>query len=197
MEELVTLKCVHCQSEENLAKYETPEGVSVLCDKCAAELINKMETFSNTKNGYVKGFFASLLGAIVGSVLWIVLGMVNFYASFAGYAIAFAAFWAYKKSGAKLNKTGVIINIICVVVGLLFAEYTGLIITIARAEPGYSFLEYFTYINSVLLLPQFLKHEIINIILGALFAFLGCHNIIKTNLITAKKMEAFWIKKIE
>lgn len=190
-------KCVHCGSQENLGKYETPEGVSVLCEDCAAELSKKIENYKEQKNNFVLGFFASLLGAIVGSILWILLGMINFYASFAGYAIAFAAFWAYSKAGGKLTKAGVVINIVTVIMGILFAEYVGLFIAICRINPGYSYIEYASYINSILLLPEFLKSECINFVLGALFAFLGCHNIIRNNMTSAKKMENFWIKKID
>ena len=190
-------KCVHCGTQDNLGKYETPEGVSLLCLDCAAELNKKVETYKEQKNHFVSGFFASLLGAIAGSVLWIALGMINFYASFAGYAIAFAAFWAYSKAGGKLTKAGVVINIVTVIVGILFAEYTGLVLAIWRANPGYSFIEYVAYINSILFLPEFLKSECINFVLGILFAFLGCHNIIRNNMTTAKKMENFWIKKID
>lgn len=190
-------KCVHCGSQENLGKYETPEGVSVLCADCAAELSKKIESYSEQKSNYVLGFFASLLGAVIGSSLWIVLGMVNFYASFAGYAIAFAAFWAYSKAGGKFTKAGVIINIVTVIMGILFAEYAGVLIAVIRTSPGNPFFSYFAFTNQLFTLPAFYKTEWVNFVLGLLFAFLGCHNIIRNNLTNAKKMENFWIKKID
>lgn len=189
-------KCVHCGSEENLSTYSTPEGNSILCDECAEELQKKIDNYSQLDNNYIQGFFASLLGAIAGSVIWILLGFINVYASFAGYAIAAAAFWAYGKAGGKLNKVGVVLNIITVILGIIFAEYAGIALSVIRGNPGYSFIEYINAVNNILFIPEFLKHEAINLLLGGLFAFLGCQNIVRTNMATAKKMENFWLKKI-
>lgn len=192
----VKQSCIHCGEKENLSLYVNSSSPCILCNNCASQLMNQIEAMNNAKNNYLIGFFASLLGAIVGSAAWIFLGLIGWYASAAGYLIAFAAFWAYKKAGGKLTKTGVILNIICVVLGLIFAEYTGIVIALAKEFPEGNLLGYIIVTPTLFLIPEFLKHELISIGIGGLFAFLGCHQLIKQNLTAANNMTKLNLKKL-
>lgn len=193
----VSNSCVHCKKTEKLHLYVNNSKPCILCEDCGIELTKKIDSVTNAKNNYLKGFFASLLGALVASVLWIVLGVIGWYASFAGYVIAFAAFWAYNKVGGKLTKQGVIINICTIIFALIFAEYVELVIQLAREIPGGTLFGYILLVPSLLFYPDVLKHELISIAIGALFSFLGCNQIIKSNLEAAKNMNNINVKKID
>lgn len=192
----VKQECIHCAKTENLSLYVNSSSPCILCDECASSLENQIDAINNAKNKYLPGFIASLFGAIAGSVVWILIGIIGWYASAAGYIIAFAAFWAYRKAGGKLTKTGVIINIICVILGLLFAEYAGIVIALAREYPDGNLLGYMIVAPTLFFIPEFAKHEFISFGIGALFAFLGCNQLIRQNFTAAKNMTKLNLKKL-
>lgn len=189
--------CVHCGNTENLHLHDNVGRPCVLCDDCSSKIISQINSEKNANTNYLKGFLFSLLGAIAGSFIWILLGAIGWISSFAGYAIAFAAFWAYSKAKGKLTKTGVIINIVTIVLSLLLAEIVGIIIQIYKEIPGLELFDYIVYLFYILRNFDFLKHELINLGIGALFAFLGCNQIIKSNLNAAKNMQNMSIVKLD
>ena len=75
------------------------------------------------ENNYIQGAVGSLVGALLGSVIWFLIGMVGFYASIAGYAIAFCAFKGYQLMKGKLTRVAVVINIVAMLIAFLAINY--------------------------------------------------------------------------
>lgn len=115
--ENVKSHCEFCRSTENNHMNIASDRVDplYLCDACSNELGKKYES-SNSEmqgapNNYLQGILLGLVFSLGGVILWILIGMINFIAGIAGYAIAYLMYLGYKKAGGKLNKTAAVIII--------------------------------------------------------------------------------------
>lgn len=186
--------CIHCGKKDFLAFYKYSDHISCLCQECGSQIIKQHENFTNSKNYYIKGFLFSLVGAIIGSLAWILIGAIGFYASIAGYAIAYCAFTAYNMANAKLTRTGVILNIIAIGIAFLTANYIGIFIDIHKINTNISFGIYLRATRNLYTDPEFLKSILLNFALGLLFIFLGCRATVRNYLAAAKTTEESIIK---
>lgn len=137
-------------------------------------------------NNYFPGILGSLVGALLGSVIWILIGLLNFYASIAGFAIAYASFHGYKVMKGKNTKIGVLINIAAILVAILFAEYIGVFIELTRQFPDLSFSRFLSATPILLKDNEFMVSVLPNLGLGLLFAALGCFRLIRGSLASAR-----------
>lgn len=201
MEELqMRCECSNCEHTENLGFYSNGVVPLLLCDECGQAVISKIQSEKNAKNNYVKGFLFALIGALLGSILWIILGAVGFYASIAGYAIAVAAFKGYEKAKGKLTGFGIGLNIIAIIFGFLFAEYAGLYIEFYRTvDVVDKSLQTFHLVTNILLRDStsgFLKSILLDVLIGSIFIVLGCHRTISLHIKNAKEQKNFKVEKI-
>lgn len=193
--------CVHCGRTNNLFFYKHIKGISVMCETCGDNLKNKITVEQNVKNHYFRGFIGSLIGALIGSVLWIVLGLIGWVASFAGYAIAFGSFYGYKKMKGKMNKKGVIINIVTIIIAFILANYLGLYFAVVK-DFNWNFAE-FPFLFYVLMTPViFTTKEILmsllkDLLIGVLFLGLGISSTIRNSFNEAKIMENMKVEKLD
>lgn len=190
-------QCIHCENTTELSFYDTKDGVCLLCDSCAKKLTDKIDSVVNAPNNYGVGFFAALLGALIGSILWIIVGYFGYIASICGYAIAFASFYGYKFVRGKITNTGIVINIICVFIALLVANYINFAIAIFKVEQDAPFALCFIgvpfYLADSTNLGIFLK----DFGLGLVFAFLGIWGLIKEKAKIAKESADLFIQKLD
>lgn len=189
--------CEICQNPEELFFYGTNKGPFILCPDCAEKTKNDLLAHKNRNTNYIKGFFGSLIGAIIGSAVWIILGLAGFYASIAGFAIAYAAFWGYNFMKGKGTKVGVVINIITILIASFFAQYIDIFLDLTRAYPEITFPVYVYNTPELFTDLAFLKSLLPSFLLGLLFAFLGSNKIIRTTLAVANQMGQAHIEKIE
>ena len=189
--------CGSCDSTDNLGVYSNGTLHSILCDKCGEGVLKTFDEEKNRKGNYVKGFFASLIGALLGSLLWILIGMAGFYASIAGLAISFCAFKGYEMAGAKVSKTGVIINVITILIAFLFAQHVGLYIELHKEIPELTFSMFILNTHLILSDSDVLRYVLPNMGLGFLFVALGAYRTIANNFDAAKQAAGFKIEKVE
>ncbi|WP_318662493.1 hypothetical protein [Treponema sp.] len=188
--------CGSCDNTEYLAVYTNGTVHSVLCEKCGSEVLKSFEEEKNKNPNYGKGFFLSLIGALIGSIVWILIGMAGFYASIAGLAISFCAFKGYEIAGGKVTKTGVIINIITIAIAFFFAQYIGLFIALQKEVPELTFSLFVLNSNLIFTDHDILSYILPNMGLGLLFVVLGASRTISNNFNAAKQAEEFKIEKI-
>lgn len=108
------------------------------------------------KDNVFSGILGAVFGALIGSVLWIVLGQIGFIAGIAGYAIVFCSIKGYKLLGRQVSKKGIVICVILSFVMILVAEYVSTGIAIYQA-----FVDdyYITFMDALKSVPEFLKES--------------------------------------
>ncbi|MBP5401990.1 MAG: FUSC family protein [Treponema sp.] len=187
--------CSNCSNTDYLSFYTTKNKTFLFCEKCGKEVLTAFEEEKNKKNNYIKLFLFTLLGALVGSIAWILIGALGYIASIAGFAISICAFVGYDLSKSKYTKTGVIITIVSIALAFFFAQYVGLYIVFAKELPEMNVLSF------VLLTPIIFKEpEIISAVLrdtglGLLFIVLGAYRIINEKFIKAKTDSSIELEK--
>lgn len=191
--------CNFCENTENIDLYVSSKVHSFLCQSCGEKLLTDLQEEKNIKPKYLLGFFASLVGALIGSVVWVVLGMLGFIASLAGYAIAYGAFYAYKKVNSKYTKLAIIHNVVAIIIAFLFAQYSGIVFEVLREYKanGITFSDAILYTNYLFTNKEFIVALLPDFGFGILFAFLGSFRTIKDNYTSAKEEENFYIEKVD
>lgn len=189
--------CEYCNNTQNLSYYTNNSVYTLLCEECGKKLMIKYEEDLNKKSNYVPGFAASLVGAFIGSILWIIIGSVGFVASIAGYAIAFCAFKGYEIAKGKLSRFGIVLNIITILLAFFFAQYMGLFISVHKLQPEISFSTFLIMTPYLFSDIQVIKELLPNFGLGLLFAFLGTYRTIISHFRSAKRNDEFSISKVE
>lgn len=189
--------CTNCECTENLAFYTNGVKTQLLCETCGKNVLTQLENEKNKDTNYLKGFLASLAGAMVGSVLWIVLGAIGFVASIAGFLIALGAFTGYEKVKGKLTRKGIVLNVIAILIAFLFAQYAVIYIILRKDSPDWSILVYIFATPMLFSNPEFLKAVLQDMGLGLLFVVLGTYRKISENYKNAKNAENLTIEKIE
>lgn len=189
--------CQSCQRHDDLAFYTDWKKHLILCSTCASSVMKKYEEEKNKNGNYIKGLIFSLTGALIGSVVWIIIGALGFFASIAGLAISYCAFKGYDMAKGKYSKIGIVINIVSILLAFLFAQYAVVFIEFAKELPGLT-LKDFMYSTPYLFKdPEFIKAILPNLGFGLLFAVLGSYRTIANNIRTAKNNDNFKIEKIE
>ena len=143
------------------------------------------------------GFLGSVLGALVGSVLWIIIGLLGFIASIAGAAISYCAFKGYSLFKGKLTKKGIVLNIVAIIIAFVFAQYIGLYFDFKEAIAGADFGLYLMFTPVLFSDSEFLLGLLPNLGLGILFIALGASTSISNNFKAAKNNEELKIEKID
>ena len=90
---------------------------------------NSIEVDSDTsvelvKSNVVLGTIGAFIGAMLGGVIWIVIGEIGFIAGLAGFAMMFFAIKGYSGLSGRLDKKGQIISLIIALIMIFVADYT-------------------------------------------------------------------------
>lgn len=166
--------CVHRTCLANLERTATVEANT-------AAAAYRME-----KRRYGRGAFGAVIGGVIGSVPWIIAYNLGWFVSWLGFLIGVAATYGYKVLGGRPGKArkwivlaAVIISVLLsFVIELVVISMTGINELISR---GYSvsYSDIPTYIGILLDDPQFVGRYIRDILIGLLFAGLGCFGIFR------------------
>ncbi|UTC98653.1 hypothetical protein E4N83_10470 [Treponema denticola] len=187
--------CFSCNKIRETNAYKIKNVPTFLCSECVENFKTKMEKVNNEPNNYLTGALCCIIGALVGSLAWILIGYFGFYASIAGYFIAYSAFYGYNFGKGKATKTGAIINIFAIVFALLFAEYIGLFLAVQK-EVSLDFVSFVKFSPVFFADPVFIKSILPSLGLGFLFAGLGSYRIIKDMFTKANELSDISIERI-
>ena len=108
----------------------------------------------SVRENVLLGTVGAILGVLLGSALWVILGRIGFIAGIAGYAIVFWGMTGYGLLGGHLSKGGIILCIILSFLAILTAEFVSLGITV-HSELGE--LYSLSMADSFHLVPELLK----------------------------------------
>lgn len=170
--------CLVCKESKDSQFYYVNDTVTHLCDICSETIKNNISHEKEKPDNYFVGFIGAIIGGFVGSIVWILLGFLNFYASFAGFVIAYAAFGGYNFFKARPSKIGALINILAIIISILFAEYIGLMIQFLKEYSELSVSQFLAITPRLFSDSGFISAILPNIGLGFLFAGLGSFRII-------------------
>ena len=76
------------------------------------------------KSNVFLGTIGALLGAMLGGVIWIIIGELGFIAGLAGFAMMFFAIKGYSGLSGRLDKKGQIISLVIALIMIFVADYT-------------------------------------------------------------------------
>jgi hypothetical protein len=187
--------CYHC-NERSTDSYAMVNGEAVkLCSQCAMEMehsiVQKTDEFKEVPNNYLKGTLGAILGALVGSIAWVVIGLLGYIAAIGGIAISFCAAKGYTLLKGKITKPAVLIICLVSVVVMVLAEFVSYDIAIyneainAGYSAGIGEVSQLTF-NLILYESEVTGEFVKNCLLGLLFLALGSYSIIKPLFATAK-----------
>jgi len=185
--------CRICFSGDGLRFARIGEAPLLACAACfgAAEAESRGAA---SPARMARGFVGALLGAVIGSAAWVLIGYVGFYASLAGYVIAMGAVKGYQTLKGPANRVAPWIIGFSVLFAVAQAEVVGFALQLVKyaKEEGMalSLLEAMGYLPELLSDPEVLGDMLPNILLGLLFAALGSFRLIKNMFAGAKTPKA-------
>lgn len=147
------------------------------------------------KENILLGIIGAFAGSLLGFIAIIIIGQLGFIASISGVAMGFATLEGYRLLGKKVDKKGIIISIIVMIVMTYIASRLNFAIYIKREVPGANLWYVFKNMNLLI------KYQYINtssyygdMALTYFFTALGAFSSIKRKLFVAKNENV--IKKL-
>ncbi|MDE5737964.1 MAG: hypothetical protein K2H93_06340 [Oscillospiraceae bacterium] len=135
------------------------------------------------QNDLKKGILGAVIGSIPGILLWILLGYIGFTASIVGFVIAFGILFGYNLLCSDIDKTGMIICIIVLLIAIYIGEHMTWSIVVYKSLKEYS--EEITLgdciknLSSILKLIEMKGDFIFSVVKGYLFGLLGAFSAVK------------------
>ena len=143
-------KCGLCAGTENVGVYlvDGLYGVSH-CRACNENWLQEVKEAANAVRlspaEWSKGIFGSLLGALFGVIIWMVVHRAGYTAAICGLLIAGGSINGFAKRVKKQNMASVCVQIFIFIAACIFAEMFCLVIDLREAwsaeHPGLTFLQ--------------------------------------------------------
>ncbi len=129
--------CFNCNTAVGAPAALVNGAAYPLCGSCYDKLktasVAAEEQRKPGPSAILRGLVGALAGGLLGSVLWILLGTIGFYASIAGLAIAWAASRGYTLLKGGLNRATPFVIGAVILFSVLFAEAAGIVIQLLKA----------------------------------------------------------------
>lgn len=180
--------CYHC-GQNNAEGFVMVEGMALkYCGKCLSEAENSLEQrkeeYKSVENNYPRGILGAVLGALVGSIAWVVIGMLGYVAGIGGLAISFCAIKGYTMMKGKITKLAVVLICLISIAVMVLAQFLTYDIAVynAYAKAG-SPIPFGTVLQHTFEIP-FMNSDIQaeftkNTLIGLVFLALGAFSIIR------------------
>jgi len=140
------------------------------------------------KNGLVKtenigmGIVGAFIGSLAGVILIILLDMVGFVASLAGFVMGYATFYMYEKLAGTISKKGVIICILVMILMTLIGENISWSIAISKGA-NIPFKDVLSNFYEIIKLDSSIKKDyLISLVMVYLFNVVGAFGIIREKI---------------
>ena len=177
--------CENCGRKGDVFALVVDGSGHVFCEKCASQLIVGLK--EQKEEHILRGFAGSVIGAVLGSLLWLVIDQFGFIAGIAGYAIVYGSISGYVRLGKNLSKAGVIISIVVSVLTILGVEFVAFGITVYRefkAEYMITLLEAFKSVPGLLMYEEIRSGILKELLIGYAFAVLASFSYVKKIWVT-------------
>lgn len=146
--------CAHCKNIVPLRAAAVDHAPLLICDGCLSRMEGRADSEQARRENLPLGLVGAVLGVLLGSVLWIVIGEIGFIAGIAGYAIVFCGMKGYQLLGGKISKAGIAVCVILSFLVIAGAELVSLGLAIYR-EFGAEYA--ITLGDAFRVIPDFLK----------------------------------------
>ncbi len=187
--------CMNCNAADPDGFAKVNGTAMMLCSSCQqhiSEHIAQGEAeHAEIKNNYLLGTIGAIGGALLGSIAWVVIGLLGYFAAIAGVAISFCAAKGYTLMKGKVTKPAiVIICIVCVVV-LILAQFVTYDIMVLREaadsgdQIGIVDSLFYTVIG-IVSVPELTSMFVKDCLLGLLFLGLGAYSTVRQLFVSAK-----------
>lgn len=179
--------CYNCGADGRHEAYRVGSVTAEVCPSCIMALdalfSSEKETLKVSGN-YLTGAIGAVLGALLGSVVWLLVSYFGFVASFAGFAIAYMAYYGYRLFKGKVGKGMPVILILAVLLAIFAANTIEIAYGLVTSEIGLTLGE------ALAIAPRaFFDNELFyvgevwkNIALGLVFGILGSYGIIRRSM---------------
>lgn len=116
------------------------------------EITNQLSQASaietNTKENYPAGIVGAILGSLIGVVVIVIIGQLNYVAVISGLVMGFCTFNFYQKFAKKITWIGIIICSVIMIAMIYFAVQVDCALWITRTYSDYTFFDAFTAISA-------------------------------------------------
>lgn len=153
--------CESCGStQEYLSNYEVNGSYHYLCTSCAQQIEQNLQQNQQTtrakKSNLVAGLVGAFVGSLIGCALWVLIYRLGYIAGIAGAVTAICALRGYELLGGHLDRKGVIISTVMMLVMIFFANRLSWTWDAydALKDEGYTFSECYQYLDNILDLSE-------------------------------------------
>jgi hypothetical protein len=183
--------CYNCGADGRYHAYSIGGISTEICGSCVTgieeEYRNEKETLMVSGN-YFTGAIGAIIGALLGSVVWLVISYFGFIAAIAGLAMAYMSYYGYKLLKGKVGPGMPFIIAISVIISIIFANVVEVALSLSYGDFGLTFAEIVTiapralFDNEMFYVAEVWK----NIGLGLLFGVMGSYRVIRNSMDEAK-----------
>lgn len=183
--------CYNCGANGRYHAYSIGGISTEICGSCVTgieeEYRNEKETLKVSGN-YFTGAIGAIIGALLGSVVWLVISYFGFIAALAGLAMAYMSYYGYKLLKGKIGPGMPFIIAISVIISIIFANVVEVALSLSYGDFGLTFAEIVTiapralFDNEMFYVAEVWK----NIGLGLLFGVMGSYRVIRNSMDEAK-----------
>ena len=132
--------CSYCgKAEEPLHCFEISNEYYYICDACSHQIKESLQNAANQKSNFVLGVIGAILGSMIGCSLWLIIYKLGYIASIAGAAMGICAMKGYGLFGKKLDRKGVIVSAIVMLIMVFLSNRLALSWEVYDALNGYGF----------------------------------------------------------
>lgn len=109
-----------------------------ICDACYQKLEQQLyreeQEFEQADKYYGRGIIGAILGAMVGTIPWIIVAYFGYLAAILGFLIGQASLKGYKLLGGVVSKATKWIILASIIIGLVFAQFVELLLIMAQND---------------------------------------------------------------
>lgn len=183
--------CYNCGAIGRYHSYSIGGVSTEICGSCVTGIEeayrNEKETLMVSGN-YFTGAIGAIIGALLGSVVWLVISYFGFIAAIAGLAMAYMSYYGYKLLKGKVGAGMPVIIAISVIISIIFANVVEVAMSLVYSDLGFTFME------ALLIAPRALfDNEMFHVAemwkgigMGLLFGVLGSYRVIRNSMDEAK-----------
>ena len=170
--------------------------ITLISENSLANKAREIESNNDEKEeNIVLGIIGAIIGSLLGVAAIIAIGQIGFVASISGAIMGFATLFGYQKLGHKLDKKGIIISVIIMVIMTYLATRLNVAISIKREASTTDLFQVFKA------MPSLVKYGLVksdayygNMALTYLFTALGAFSTIKKSSFAVANEKA--VKKL-
>jgi len=173
--------CTVCRSDSPLQFVQLNEDIVWMCPECV-ESVSAESRIHNSPITLARGVFGSFLGALAGSLFWILAGYLGYFSSLAGFVVAYLSYQGFLLFKGSFTASMPFFFAVSMIFTILQAELVGFVLDLmkyARQEGvALGFIDAVRWLPTLMADGEVFKAIALDMSLGLVFASLGLLTII-------------------